>query len=114
MGKKERNQIKKLVKILEGWMKEDKEKEKQKALEEAREKKEMEPAKEEKDDEEQEDKEDEVDDQEEASSSESSLDPMKILMLRLLLNPLHSLSLSERKLIFFVINSYPIWSFLTF
>jgi hypothetical protein len=71
LGKKERNQIKKLVKILEGWMKEDKKKEKQKALEEAREKKEMEPAKEEKDD--QEDKEDEVDDQE-SSSSESYLD----------------------------------------
>jgi hypothetical protein len=50
LGKKERDQIKKLVKILEGWMKEDKEKEKQKALKEAREKKEMEPAKEEKDD----------------------------------------------------------------
>jgi hypothetical protein len=34
--------------------------------------------------------------------------PMKILMLRLLLNPLHALSLSERKLIFLMIHTYPI------
>jgi hypothetical protein len=33
LGKKERGQIKKLVKILEGWMKEGEGKQKQKALE---------------------------------------------------------------------------------
>jgi hypothetical protein len=71
LGKKERNQIKKLVKILEGWMKEDKKKRNRTPSKKPERKKEMEPAKEEKDD--QEDKEDEVDDQE-SSSSESYLD----------------------------------------
>ncbi len=69
LGKKERDQIKKLMKILEGWVKEEEEKTKIKSP--WREKHEKETVKEDKDD--KEEKEDEVDDQE-ASSSESSLE----------------------------------------
>ncbi|EFX73462.1 hypothetical protein DAPPUDRAFT_109778 [Daphnia pulex] len=68
LGKRERKQIRRLVKILEGWLKEDKEKEK--ALQEAtqaRDIKEKKPEEDEKDD-----KEDEILD--ESSSSESSLE----------------------------------------